>query len=132
MGGVFAGVLPEPFGGIKLGRVGRELVNFQPVAVGTEPTPNLRVLMVGGVVLNEDGPLATIMRGEALQKIQVGSSVEDRSLGIVEAGAPKLDGAQDLDALPFAGDGDLGRMTDPAPGSVQGGVLPEAGFVGEN
>jgi hypothetical protein len=34
--------------------------------------------------------------------------------------------------LAFAGDGDLGWMADPAPGSVQGGVLPETGFVGKN
>jgi hypothetical protein len=72
------------------------------------------------------------MSREALQKIQVGGSVEDRGLRIVEAGAPKLDGAQDFDALPFAGNRDLGRMTDSAPGGVQRGVLPEAGFVGEN
>ena len=94
------------------------MVNFQAVPVGTEPTPDLCVLMVGGVVLDKNGPLATIMRGEALQEIQVGTSIEDRGLGIVEAGAPEFDGAQDLDAFPLAGDGDLGRMTDPAPGGV--------------
>ena len=107
-------------------------MDFQPVAVGTEPAPNRGVLMVGGVVLNENSPLAAIMRGEAPQKFQVGGSIEDRGLGIVEAGAPEFDGAQDLDAFPLAGDGDLGRMTDPAPGGVQGGVLAEAGFVGKD
>ena len=132
VGGVFAGVLPKPFGWIEFGRVGRELMDLQPVPVGSEPTPDLSVLVVGGVVLNENGPLAAIMRREALQKIQVGSGVEDRGLRIVEAGAPKLDGAQDLDALAFAGNRDLGWMSDSAPGGVQRGVLPEAGFVGEN
>ncbi|SRR5579872_4024566 len=107
-------------------------MDFQPASVGTEPAPNLGVLMVGGVVLDENGPLVTIMRREALQEIQVSGSVEDRGLRIVETGAPKLDGPQDFDALPFAGDRDLGRMTDSAPGGVQRGVLPEAGFVGEN
>jgi hypothetical protein len=53
-------------------------------------------------------------------------------LAIVEAGSPELDSAQDLHALTFAGDGDLGGMAEPAPGSVQGGVLPETGFVGKN
>ena len=132
VGGVFASVLPEPFGGIEFGRVGRELMDFQPVPVGAEPAPNLAVLMVGGVVLDEDGPLAAIMRRETLQEIQVGGGIENRGLGIVEAGAPKLDGTQDLDTLAFAGNRDLGRMTDSAPGGVQRGVLPEAGFVGEN
>ena len=67
-----------------------------------------------------------------MQEIQVGGSIEDGGLLIVEAGPPKFDGAQDLHALAFAGDGDLGRMADPAPGRVQGGVLPETGFVGKN
>jgi hypothetical protein len=108
------------------------LVDFQPVAVGLEPAPDLGVLMIGGVVLNENGTAAAIMRGQAMQEVQIGGSIEDGGLAIVEAGTPELDSAQDLDALAFAGDGDLGRMTEPAPGSVQGGVLPETGFVGKN
>ncbi len=67
-----------------------------------------------------------------MEEIQVGGGIEDGGLRIVEAGAPKLDSAQDLHALPFSADGDLGRMAEPAPGSVQGGVLPETGFVGKN
>jgi hypothetical protein len=67
-----------------------------------------------------------------MQKIQVGGSIEHGGLRVVEAGTPKFDRAQDLHALPFSADGDLGRMAEPAPGSVQGGVLTETGFVGEN
>src|ERR1700733_3739808 len=132
MGSVLASVLPESLGGIEFGRVGRELVDFQPVPVGLEPAPHLSVLMIRGVVLNEDGPAAAIMRSKAMEEIQVGGGIEDRGLRIVEAGAPKLDSAQDLHALPFSADGDLGRMAKPAPGSVQGGVLTETSFVGKN
>ena len=132
MGSVLAGVLPQPLGGIELGRVGWELVDFQPVAVGLKPAPDLGVLMIRGVVLNENGTAAAIMGGQAMQEAQIGGSIEDGGLAIVEAGSPKLDSAQDLHALAFAGDGDLGRMAEPAPGSVQGGVLPETGFVGKN
>ena len=132
MSSIFARVLPQPLGGIEFGRVRRELVDFQPVAVGLEPAPDLGVLMIGGVVLNENGPAAAIMRGKAMQKIQVGGSIKDRGLRIVEAGTPKFDRAQDLHALAFASDGDLGRMAEAAPGSVQGGVLTETGFVGKN
>ena len=67
-----------------------------------------------------------------MQEIQVGGSIEDRGLLVVEAGTPKFDSAQDLYALTFSGDGDLGRTAEPAPGSVQGGVLPETGFVGKD
>jgi hypothetical protein len=62
----FTGVLPQPLGGIELGRVGRELVDFQPVPVGFAPAPDLGVLMIRGVVLNENGPAAAIMRGQAI------------------------------------------------------------------
>src|ERR1017187_6549411 len=106
MSSSFAGVLPQPLGGVELGRVGRELVDFQPVPVGLEPAPDLGVLMIGGVVLNENGPAAAIMRGQAMQEIQVGARIEDRGLRIVEASTPKFDRAQDLHALTFAGDGD--------------------------
>jgi len=82
--------------------------------------------------LNEDGTSAAIMRGQAMQEVQIGGSIEDGGLAVVEACTPELDSAQDLHALAFAGDGDLGRMAEPAPGSVQGGVLPETGFVGKN
>jgi hypothetical protein len=132
VGGIFAGVLPEPFGGIEFGRVGRELVDFQPVAVGVEPTPNLGVFMIRGVVLDEDGPGAAIVGGQLVQEVQIGASIEDGGLCIVEARLAQFDGTQDLDALAFAGDGNFRRVTDSAPGGVQGGILAEAGFVGEN
>ncbi len=132
MGSILAGVLPQPLGGIELGRVGRKLVDFQPLPVGLEPAPDLSVLMIRGVVLNENGPAAAIMRGEAMQEIQVGGSIEDRGLRVVEAGTPEFDSAQDLHALAFAADGDLGGMAESAPGSVQGGVLTETGFIGKN
>ena len=88
--------------------------------------------MIRGVVLNEDGPAAAIMRGKAMQEAQIGGSIEDRGLAIVEAGTPELDSAQDLHALAFAGDGDLGRMAETAPSGVQCRVLTETGFVGKN
>ena len=67
-----------------------------------------------------------------MKEVQIGGSIEDRGLRIVEAGTPKFDSAQDFHALTFSADGDLGRMAEPDPGSVQGGVLPETGFVGKN
>lgn len=88
--------------------------------------------MIGGVVLNEDGSATTIVRGEVMQEGEVGGGIEDRGWLIVEAGLPEFDGAQDLDALPFPGDGNFRGMADATPGGVERGVLSEAGFVGEN
>jgi len=33
---------------------------FQPVAVGAEPAPDFRILVIGGVVLDEDGTLPAV------------------------------------------------------------------------
>jgi hypothetical protein len=107
-------------------------MHFQPVAVGLEPAPHLSILVIRGVVLNEDRCRAAIVPGELMKEGQVGGSIEDGILPVVEAGLPEFDGAEDLDALALPDDGDLRRLADPAPGGVQRGVLAEAGFVGED
>ena len=127
-----ARVLPQPLGGIELRRVGRQLVYFQPVAVGAEPTPNFRIFVIGGVVLDEDGSLPPVGSRQLLQERQVAGSVEHRVLAVMETRTPEFDGAQNLHVLAFASDRDLGRMAHPAPSGMQGRVLAEAGFVGKD
>ena len=51
-----ARVLPQPLGGIELRGVWWQLVHFQPVAIGTKPIPNFSILVVRGVVLNQNRP----------------------------------------------------------------------------
>jgi hypothetical protein len=50
----------------------------------------------------------------------------------METGVAQFDGTQDLYALAFSCDRHFGRVPDAAPGGMQRGVLPEAGFVGED
>jgi len=50
----------------------------------------------------------------------------------MKTGTPEFDGTQNLDAVTLPGDPKLGRLTHLAPGGVQGGILPETGFVGED
>ncbi len=47
-----SGVMPQSFGGIELGGIRREQVNFQPPPVFSEPVPDPSILVVRGVVLN--------------------------------------------------------------------------------
>jgi hypothetical protein len=82
--------------------------------------------------LNQNRSPAAIVRGEAVEEGEVGGGVEDGILLVVEAGLPKFDGTQDFDTLAFAADGDFRGMAEAAPGGVQGGVLPETGFIGKN
>jgi hypothetical protein len=65
-------------------------MDFQPVSVGLEPAPDLGVLMIRGVVLNENGPATAIMRGKAMKEVQIGGSIENWGLPVVEAGSPEL------------------------------------------
>ncbi len=132
MRSVLSRVLPQPFRGIQLWRVGRQLMHLQPMPVGFEPVPHFGILMVGGVVLNHNGPLAAISPSQLFEEAEIGVGVEDGVLPIVEPRAPEFDGSENLHALALPGDRNFWRATHAAPGSVQGRVLPEAGFVGED
>jgi hypothetical protein len=52
VGSGFAGVLPDTFRRIELRRVGRKLVDLQPMSIALEPSPDIRMLVVRGIVLN--------------------------------------------------------------------------------
>ena len=107
-------------------------MHLQPMPVGFEPAPHLGILMVGGVVLNHEGPLAAISPGQLFQQAEIGAGVEGGVLPIIEPRAPKFDGAENLHALALSGNRNIWRATHAAPGGVQGRVLPEAGFVRED
>jgi hypothetical protein len=107
-------------------------MHLQPMSVGFEPAPHFRILMVGGVVLNHDGPLTAISPGQLLEEAEIGVGVEDGVLPIVEPSAPEFNGSQNLHAFAFPGNRDFRRAAYAAPGSVQSRVLPETGFVGED
>jgi len=107
-------------------------VYFQPVPVGLEPAPDLGVLVIRGIVLNENRSAAAVMGGQPIKEGQVGGSIEDGILLVMEAGQPRFDRAQDLHALTFSGDGDLGRMAPAAPGGMQRRVLTETGLISED
>ena len=106
-------------------------MNLQPMPVGLEPCPDIGILVVRGVVLNPNRSLTAIAPGELFEEAKVGGGIEDRFLAVVEPRAPKFDGAENLHVLAFSGYGDFRRAPDAAPGGVERGVLPEAGFVGE-
>lgn len=93
-------------------------MHFQPVAIGTEPVPYLSILVVRGVVLNQNRPWAAIGARQLLQKAPVGVGVEDRVLPVMETSAPQFDGSQNLDALALSRDGDFRRVPDTTPGGM--------------
>ena len=107
-------------------------MHLQPMSIGGELLPYVGVLVVGGIVLNQNGSTPPVAPRQLFQEGEVGGGVEDGVLPVMEAGVPQLDGAQDLDALAFSCNRNFGRVTDAAPGRVQRGVLAETGFVFED
>jgi hypothetical protein len=66
-------------------------MHFPPMPVGPEPCPDIGVLVVGGMVLNQNRSLTAVSPSQLLQEAKVGSGMEDMVLAIVEPCAPKFD-----------------------------------------
>lgn len=133
MRAILARMLPKPFRGIELRRVGWKRFDFQPPAIVAKPRPDRFVFVVRGVVLNQDGAALAIPGGNLmLQEIQVGLRVEDGIALIEEPAALKFHSPQNLDALAFPGHGHIGGMADTRPRRMKGGILPKAGFIAED
>ena len=107
-------------------------MNFQPVAIGIEPSPYVAVFMVGRVVLHEQGSLPSIAARQLFQESEVRGSIEDGLLPVMKASLPQFNRSKNLHGLALPGHGNFGGTTDPAPGGVQGRILAKAGFVGED
>ena len=67
-------------------------MHFPPMPVGLEPCPDIGVLVVGGVVLNQNRSLTAVSPSELFEEAKVGSSTEDMVLAIVQPCAPEFDG----------------------------------------
>ena len=65
----FAGCIATVLG-VHLGRVRWELVDFQPVSILAKPSPHVSILVVGSIVLNQNGPLPPVAARQLLQKSQ--------------------------------------------------------------
>lgn len=107
-------------------------MHLQPVPVGLEPGPDVGVLVIASVVLNQDCALAAVSSGELFEEFQIRGGIERVVLAIVEARAPEFDCAENLHALAFSGDRHFRRAAHAAPCSMKRRILPETGFVGED
>ena len=105
---------------------------LQPAPVGLERSPDLRVLVIRGVILNQHGSLPAVRSCQLLQERQVAVGIENAVFSIMKSSAPKFDGTQDFDVFAFAGHRDFRRMAHAAPGGMQRRILAEAGFVGKD
>jgi hypothetical protein len=72
---ILSSVLPDSLRCVELGRVGRQLMYLQPIVITFEPCPYLAILVVGGVVLHQNGSTARIVPLELLEERKVGVRV---------------------------------------------------------
>lgn len=133
MGGVLAGVVPDAFGRIEFGPVGRELKHLQVTPVLGEPIIGFLLFVVGGIVLNQKHPVPPpIKRGhqDSIQKRHIGFPLEIVLLVEVdEFGGVQAHRAKDFLRVPLAPCGNVRLAGYSRPGGVQGGRLPERRLV---
>jgi len=67
-------------------------MNFQPMAIGIEPSPYVAVFVVRRVILNEHGSLLAIAASQLFQESEVGRSIEDGVLPVMESSLPQFNG----------------------------------------
>src|SRR5437667_12798200 len=107
-------------------------MNFQPMAIGIEPSPYVAVFVIRRVILNEHRALPSIAASQLLQESEVRGSVEDGVLPVMETSLLQFNDPKNLHDLALSGDGNFRRTSYPAPGGLQGGILAKAGFVVEH
>src|SRR5712692_6149042 len=82
-------------------------MNFQPVAIGIEPSPYVAVFVVRRVILNEHRSLPPIAASQLFQESEVRGSVEDGVLPVMKASLTQFNGPKNLHALALSGHGNL-------------------------
>jgi hypothetical protein len=90
-------------------------MDIEPCSIRHEPCPHLCVLVIGGVVLDQNRSTATIVPFQEVKKPQIAFGIENTILRVVKCRAIDLHGTQNLDAFAFSGYGDFGRASDRAP-----------------
>ena len=107
-------------------------MDFQPMSIGFEPAPDVFVLVVGGIVLNQHCAVPTITAAELFQESSVRGRVEYGVLCVVKAGIPQIDSSKDFHIFAFASNWDFRRATNSTPCRMESGILTETGFVGKD
>lgn len=136
MGGVFARVIPNAFGGVEFGPVGRQLEHLHIATVLREPLIGFLLFVVRGIVLDQEHPMsAPIKRGHQnlIQKGHIGFPLEIVLLMEVdELGGVHPHGPKDLLGVALASGGDVGLAGHARPSGVQGRRLAKRGLVLKN
>src|ERR1700739_226406 len=106
-------------------------MHFQPMAIGLEPGPDLSILVVGSIVLNQNRSLATVAPSQLFEEPEIRGGLENCFLPIIEPRTPELAGPENVPILAVSRHANFRWAPYAAPGGVERRILPEAGCVGE-
>ena len=122
--------LPDALDAVELGRVRRQPLELDAMAIRREPLLPFLVEVMAGAVVDDQEDLASSAMNEPFEELEERALVEDRRELILEA-RPALDRdrAEDVGGLAQAVRVDAWLSADRRPGPVQAAVEPEAGFV---
>ena len=128
-----ARVMPDPFLSVEFRGVFGQREDLDTLALLFEPSPNLRMGMIGSVVLNEIDPMASPIIGrqnDLLDKSLISQAVEILGLMPVgKLGTLQTDGPENLLRVAFPPGGDFRPTVLRSPGLMQSRALAKRGFV---
>ena len=134
--GVFACVVPDPFGGIEFRRVGRQLEDLHVTPVLSKPLIRFLLFVIGGIVLNQEHAVSPpIKRGHQhlIQKRHISFPLEIVLLVEVdELRGVQTNRSKNLLGVPLASGGNVRLAGYSRPSGVQGGRLPERRLILED
>jgi hypothetical protein len=133
VGGFPARVMPDPLLRVEFRGVFGQGEDLDARALLLKPSPNLRMSMIGGVILDEINSMASSIIGwqkDVLDKSLIGQMVEILGLmPVSELGPLQTDGAENLLGVAFAPSGYFWSTVLRSPGLMQGWALAKRGFV---
>lgn len=132
MGSGHAGVVPEAFGRIELGRVGRQVIHLPPGTVRLEPGPYVLVFVIRRIVLDVNDGLGVVAPGDLFEIVKIGLRVEHRGPVIQESGRVDLNAAKNLHTFACPSNGNIRLTTASGPRLMQRRILTETGLILKN
>lgn len=124
-------MMPDSLQRVEFWRIGWKVEDFHIFAMLREPGPNIFVLVVRGIVLDQIDFAGKVTPQCPFEVVDVGIGIENLLEVIKESSTVKLDGAKYFQGVSLPGGRDLWLRASARPRLVERGVLAEAGFVFE-
>jgi len=123
------GMVPKPLRRVQFRAVGRQIINRQPCALLSKPSPDIFVFVVRRIVLNEHRLPRKVRSSELFQIGQVRGGIKDLRKFIEESSGKQFHGPKHLHAVPLPRDWDKRLASGLRPRLVERRILPKTGFV---